>query len=303
MEFGKTSDLSSVDFRLPADPSRTTDILANTGKAGPFRLYLGATGWSIREWVGLLYPKGTKAADYLHHYSRQFNTIEFNTTYYRLPDASLIHRWNEQSADDFRFCPKVMQAISHSRDFALEGALVDRFCEAMQLFGEKMGPCFLQLPPHFGPSVNNMKRLEALLGRFVVPLCVELRHPGWFADAAAGEALFQLLEKFGAGTVITDVAGRRDVCHMTLTAPVSMVRFVGNDLHASDLKRLQDWAQRLMQWGEQGLREAYFFMHQLDEQKVPRACQQFLQNFDKWQIPLEVRCPQIISGGEQLSLF
>jgi uncharacterized protein YecE (DUF72 family) len=306
LEFGKTSDLSAVDFSLPDDPPVNSRILGGAGAEGPVEFCLGATGWSIREWVGLLYPKGTKPAQYLHHYSRQFNTIEFNTTYYRLPDAGLVQRWYEQSAADFRFCPKVMQSISHSRDFALGSDLVDRFCEAMKGFREKLGWCFLQLPPYFGPSENNLQSLEQLLARISVPLCVELRHEGWFEDGSAGSELFGLLEKYGVGTVITDVAGRRDVCHMTLTAPVAMVRFVGNDLHPTDTQRLQQWAERLHQWCEQGLREVYFFMHQPDEQNVPLACRQLMDLVEQWNLPLKTRCPQILQGGqqgEQLSLF
>lgn len=306
MEFGKTTDLSAVDFSLPADPARNARLLRRAGSAGTVGFYLGATGWSIREWVGLLYPKGTQPAEYLHHYSRQFNTIEFNTTYYRLPDAGLVQRWYEQSAADFRFCPKVMQSISHSRDFALGADLVDRFCEAMKGFKEKLGWCFLQLPPYFGPSENNLLRLERLLARFSVPLCVELRHPGWFEDGDAGTELFDLLEKYGIGTVITDVAGRRDVCHMNLTAPVAMVRFVGNNLHPSDSQRLQQWAERLATWCKSGLREVYFFMHQPDEQKVPIACRQLMDHIDRWDLPVRGCCPQILNTGqqgEQLSLF
>ena len=306
MEFGKTSDLASVDFSLPDDPPGNARVLHGAGGAQPVEFYLGATGWSIREWVGLLYPKGTKPAEYLHHYSRQFNTIEFNTTYYRLPDAGLVRRWHEQSADDFRFCPKVMQSISHSRDLACGSDLVERFCEAMNGFREKLGWCFLQLPPHFAPSENKLLQLERLLARFSLPLCVELRHPGWFDDAEAGAELFDLLEKYGVGTVITDVAGRRDVCHMTLTAPVAMLRFVGNDLHSTDSRRMQQWSDRLNEWCTQGLRELYFFMHQPGEKNVPLACRQLMDLVEMWDLPLKTRCPQILNSGqagEQLSLF
>lgn len=306
MEFGRCSDLDAVNFALPDDPARNHSVLGRGAAEGPVNFYLGATGWGVRSWVGLIYPKGTSAAQYLFHYTRQFNTIEFNTTHYRLPEAALVQRWYEQSAEDFRFCPKVMQRISHSRHFAADQDLVERFCEAMALFGEKLGWCFLQLPPSFGPSENNLNQLEHLLKRFSLRLCVEVRHPGWFADQEAGAALFDLLEKCGVGTVITDVAGRRDVCHMTLTAKVAMIRFVGNNLHPTDHVRLREWADRLKEWAEQGLREVYFFMHQPDEKVVPVACRHLMDWIKPWPLPVRARCPQTLDSGwrnEQLSLF
>jgi len=76
MKFGKLPDITQVDFTLPPDPAGTTTILAKLPPSKAPKLYVGCTGWGMKEWVGKVYPEKTKAKDYLTHYTKQFNTIE-----------------------------------------------------------------------------------------------------------------------------------------------------------------------------------------------------------------------------------
>ncbi|MEM7039838.1 MAG: DUF72 domain-containing protein, partial [Bacteroidota bacterium] len=80
MKFGKLPDIQGIDFLLPPDPPRTTRVLAEKPleSSKSAKIFLGATGWGNKEWVGKWYPPKTPARDFLKHYSRQFNTIEFN---------------------------------------------------------------------------------------------------------------------------------------------------------------------------------------------------------------------------------
>ncbi len=220
----------------------------------------------MKQWVGSWYPEGTKAAEYLFHYSRQFNTIEHNSTHYRLPDDASVARWREETQSDFRFCPKVLQTISHAPDLGASSTLIEAFTDAIGGLREKYGCAFLQLPPSFTP--HQWVRLERFLLRWPgqLPLAVEVRHPEFFPESPV---LFDLLEKHGVAAVITDVAGRRDVCHMHVTAPRTMVRFVGNGLHQTDYTRIEEWGARLAAWSANGLQEIYFFTHEPDNLLSP----------------------------------
>ena len=93
MKFGKLQDISKVDFTLPPDAGENELFFDRLPKSENVTIYIGCTGWSMKEWVGRVYPKGTKTKDYLQHYGKQFNTIELNTTHYRIPsfELSLIH--------------------------------------------------------------------------------------------------------------------------------------------------------------------------------------------------------------------
>ena len=117
MKFGRVNDPAAVDYTLRPDPPANARLLERhfDADARPTRFYVGATGWSMREWVGTTYPKGARPVDFLKHYGEQFNTIELNSTHYRIPDAATVERWRDAVPDDFRFCPKIPQSISHAR--------------------------------------------------------------------------------------------------------------------------------------------------------------------------------------------
>lgn len=306
MKFGKLSSIEGVDFSLPPDASTNPKVLAkNPHQSRPTSIYLGCTGWSMKEWVGSVYPKGTRAKDFLHHYSRQFNTIELNTTHYRIPDQKTIQKWYEESADDFRFCPKIPQSISHSKRLGLGTDLIPAFTQAIAGLEEKLGCCFMQLPPYF--KASQIQQLETFIGAFPsdLPLAIEVRHESWYSDKNKLEALLELLIDNGISFVITDVAGRRDVLHMAITSPIVMVRFVGNGLHPTDYRRADEWVQRLKSWIGPGLHEVYFFPHEPDNILAPEMTDYFAKAIQANIPKAIVRGPQLIEKdeGEQMSLF
>ena len=267
MEFGKLDDIEQVVFTLPDDPPDNEKAL--TGPTGqPLKVWIGATGWAERSWVGRLYPQGIRTSEYLPWYGRHFNSIELNTTHYRIPSPKQVEHWAAQVPPDFTFCPKVPQSISHSARLGQGSAQVTAFTDAVRHFGRRLGPCFLQLPPFFG-----LERLGLLLDFTArwpadIPLAVEFRHRTWFMPTVRKQWTGHF-RRHGILTVVTDVAGRRDVAHMTLTGPALLVRFVGNDLHPTDFSRLDDWVARLQQWHARGLQQVWFFTHEPDNRHVP----------------------------------
>ncbi len=304
MEFGKLTDISKVDFSLPKDSSDTARVLAKYEKNNKPLLYVGCTGWSMPQWNGTWYPKDCKSINYLKEYSRQFNTIEHNTTHYRIPDEALVLKWKNESSNDFKFCPKIPQSISHSRDLGLNTNGMRLFTENILLLGEKMGCCFMQLPPHFG--IERLALLKSFLQKWhlELPLAIEIRHENIFNDEKNTHRFFELLEKYKVASVITDVSGRRDVLHQRLTNDIAMIRFVGNDLHSTDYQRIDEWIERLKSWFSQGLQEVFFFTHEPENLKAPDLAlymtEQLKAKFDS-----NIRLPQRydIYKNEQMSLF
>jgi uncharacterized protein YecE (DUF72 family) len=113
-----------------------------------------------------------------------------------------------------------------------------------------------------------------------IPLAVEFRHADWFCEGEAAEATFAHMQAMGIGTVITDVAGRRDVAHLRLTAPFVALRFVGN-AHPTDAPRLLKWAEIFADWFTRGMEKAYFWAHQPDNTEAPQTADQFLQHLQE----------------------
>lgn len=304
MKFGKLQDISKVDFTLPKDPDRTTQLLANLPEnTEPLTIYVGCTGWSMKEWVGRVYPKGTKTKQYLHHYSRQFNTIELNTTHYRIPKSETIQNWKSNVPKDFKFSPKVPQSISHSRDLGLNGQFIDLFCTSIYELEHNLGCSFMQMPPYF--DIRRISLLEQFLKEFpkILPLAIEVRHTDWFNDKDNFNRIFDLLEAHQTTSVITDVAGRRDVLHQRLTTDTAMIRFVGNGLVPSDYTRVNTWIRKLKAWHEQGLKTVYFFTHEPDNILAPDLADYFVAEA-KRNLNAIIRGPKLIpKDGGQMSLF
>ncbi|MBV6441306.1 MAG: DUF72 domain-containing protein [Haliscomenobacteraceae bacterium CHB4] len=302
MDFGKLPSVDNLDFSLPPEPLQNAEVFAALPKTPGPAIYIGATGYNMKSWVGKWYPAGAKDKDFLRHYGVQFNTIEHNTTHYRIPDAATVARWREETPADFRFCPKIPQTISHARDLGLNGSEIALFGEVIAGLGDKLGCCFLQLPPHFSTRDLN------LLGRFLeyfpadIPLAVEVRHPSFFQPTVPAEDYFQLLRHHNTATVITDVAGRRDVCHMRLTHRRVLIRFVGNGLHPTDHRRIEEWSGRLKHWLDAGLHEVYFFAHEPDNLLAPELAVFCAETFSADMPGVALRGPKQVDG-QQGSLF
>ncbi len=273
MKFGKLSSIEGVDFTIP----KINLVNSDTGNTSSPKLYLGTTGWSNKEWLGSYYPKKTKNTDHLIHYGKLFNTIELNTTHYQIPSTERIEGWYEKVDSDFNFCPKVPQVISHQNNLASETSHSHNFFKVIEGFNNKLGPCFMQLPEHFAPSQTS--QLLQFLSRKPKNLqfAIELRHRGWFQD---GNRYLTLLAKelttYNTSLVISDVAGRRDVCHGLLSTPVLIIRLVGNSLHPSDFSRMDQWIQRIREAGTR-LDKVYLFFHQPSMEQIPEMMNYFIE--------------------------
>lgn len=303
MKFGKAEDLTGIQFQLPITDERSLAVLIQTLHTASFSLRVGSTAWSCKEWIGKIYPKGIKATNFLSEYQNNFDTIELNTTHYRIPTSEMVQKWKEQVIDNqnFKFCPKWPQTISHYSGLNPHDPRIGEFLAVLSHFGPSLGWSWIQLPEHFGP--DKIRQIEAFCS--VLPrglrLAWEFRHPDWFADGQLIAPVRDLLEALGMATIITDVAGRRDVCHGSLTAPVAIIRWVGNALHPTDNQRLAAWAQQLEEWKKQGLQEVWFWVHQPDEILVPEAAEIFEKELSK--VNLKIKNIKFIKNIQQFSLF
>lgn len=300
MKFGKLDNIEDVNFKLPEDYPFNSGLLTDSIEYSQPNFYIGCTSWTTKEWKGKVYPEKTKAADFLIAYGRQFNTIELNTTHYRIPKPEYIKKWIDQTPVDFKFCPKVLQLISHSRDLGLGTNRITEFCEAVSLFGDKLGMCFIQLPPYFG--IDRLPILESFFNAFPteIPLAVELRHESFYQTTDNLAKTIDLLNKYDKTFLITDVAGRRDILHMALTTGSTMIRFVGNNLHKTDYSRMDEWVEKLNSWKAYGLKTVYFFPHEPDNICAPEISQYLNQRLKK-DDNFKVRGPKLIE--QQKSLF
>jgi len=278
MKFGHVTPekIGDVEFLLP--PDHEDSYSGAKPKVGT-KYFVGCGKWGIKEWVGPLYPEGTREKEFLSHYLRNFNSIELNGTFYRLSRSS-IEKWAEEARDlDFVYCPKWSQRISHFKRLEDVEENTQYFMDSVALLGESLGQSFLTLPPNLGPiHMERLKKFVNLLPDHY-PAQIEFRHKDWFAEPTFRQVV-DILKGKGIGTVITDVALRRDALHMCLTSPNAFVRFNGYGLHATDFSRLDAWIERLAEWEEKGIEKVFFFMHQENEAHTIVLCDYFIKKMN-----------------------
>jgi len=276
MKFGKVDHPELIDFSLPADHPETKNVLAKSKAVSKPNLYVGCAKWNRADLKGF-YPRGTK--DELQYYGTQFNSIELNATFYRIFPATTFEGWYEKTPADFRFFPKLFQGVTHWKrlqDF--EGYLNEYLINASNL-KEKLEMPFVQMHGTFGPK--NMDRLAPFFEAIPkdMRIAVEFRHTDWFNDPVVAQELYALLEQYDVANIVVDTAGRRDLMHMRMTSDSAFIRYNGAN-HESDYTRLDEWADRLEEWVEQGLQNIYFFVHQNVEKASPLLSAHFIEKMN-----------------------
>jgi len=297
MEFGKVdgTDLDKINFKLPPDHAATSRMLSESTSKGKATFYVGCAKWGRKDWVGKIYPPKTKEADFLVHYAKNFNCIELNATFYRMPTEKQTSGWRSKVGKDFKFCPKFVDQITHIKRLKDVEELTTRFLEGISGFGDNLGPIFLM--PHPGMGPKTLLTIEAFIQSLPtdIKLFLEFRHKEWFSNMDAFNKAFTMMEKFHTGAIITDASGRRDCVHMRLTTPEVFIRFVGNGLHPTDYQRIDDWVQRMKKWSDEGIKKIYFFMHQHEELHSPQLCKYLIEQMNQ-KIGTNIPVPVFVEG-------
>jgi uncharacterized protein YecE (DUF72 family) len=151
------------------------------------RLYVGCSGWSYSSWQGPFYPKGLEQSRWLQYYSRVFDYVEIDSTFYSIPSHFAVKKWAINTPVDFRFIAKMPKVITHEK--AMSNALreLDYFYSAMAPLREKLLAFLIQLPPSisFKTGFHAMKGFVSVLDKRY-RYSVEVRHPSWFNEEFYG---------------------------------------------------------------------------------------------------------------------
>lgn len=278
--------------------------------------YLGCPGWGMKTWIGRLFPPGTRTTDFLARYAEVFNTVEGNTTFYALPSADTVARWDDQTPPHFRFCFKFPREITHDRLLAEPGADLAAFLDRIAPLGSKIGTLFLQLPPRF--DAGQLPRLRGFLDALPRDhhYAIELRAPEFFVPGPAETEAITLLRERAIDLVILDTRGihsSKSLTHaetrarkpnlpvvMRATAAHPFVRCVPHEDFAQSHAIAEAWATQVAGWLADG-KTPYFFMHAPDDTFAP-------ENAYAFHALLRARAdvgdlPSYPGGPRQLGLF
>jgi uncharacterized protein YecE (DUF72 family) len=216
---------------------------------------IGCSGWNYDDWRGRLYPEGLGRPRWLRRYAGCFDTVEVNSTFYRLASKEAVKRWVEDTPDEFVFAAKASRYLTHVRRLREIGQGIERYYERIEplVRSGKLGPVVWQFPATF-------RRDDELLAGALRAMppgrhCFEFRHESWFA----GE-VYELLGEHGAALVIGDHP-KWPFQARELTTDWTLVR-----LHHGrrgrrgnySKREIEEWAERVAAWRGQAEVYVYF---------------------------------------------
>ena len=200
---------------------------------------VGCSGWEYRHWRGDFYPVGIPKAAWFDHYAEQFDTVEINNTFYRLPEAATFARWAARAPSGFRYAVKASRFLTHLKKLKDPEAPVQRLFDRMRPLRTHLGPVLYQLPPNFKLDCERLEHFLQVLPTDVLHV-VEFRDPSWYAEEVSS-----LLETHNVARCLHDMKGSST--GQERVGPFVYVRFHGatgtynGSYTDARLERWADW--------------------------------------------------------------
>jgi len=216
-------------------------------------VHIGTSGWHYPHWKGPFYPENLPASKMLEFYTRHFDTVELNNTFYRLPVESGVRQWRASTPAHFVFAAKGSRFLTHMKKLKDPAPGIEKYFDRIKGLGSKLGPIVWQLPPNWEVNAD---RLDAFLRALPKRrrFAFELRHPSWHNDE-----VYSILRRHNGAFCIFEIAGM--FSGIELTADFTYVRLHGPggayQGSYSD-EALRRWAAQVREW-DRKLREVYLY--------------------------------------------
>jgi uncharacterized protein YecE (DUF72 family) len=198
---------------------------------------IGCSGWIYKHWRGLFYPDGLPVKRWFDHYTAEFDTVEINNSFYRLPKPETFDAWREQAPPGFCYTIKAHRYVTQAKKLKEPEETVPNIMGPIRHLGPTLGPVLYQLPPRFKLNLERLERFLEVVPKDVTNI-VEFRDASWYDDR-----VFALLEQAGVGFCAHDMPGLQSP--RLALGPVAYVRFHGGEgkyWGRYPDERLLDWA-------------------------------------------------------------
>jgi uncharacterized protein YecE (DUF72 family) len=208
--------------------------IAGRGAARGDGLRVGTSGFVYSSWKGRFYPDDLPASAWLRHYADRFDTVEINSSFYRLPEAAVFDRWRDAVPPGFVFAVKFSRFGTHMKRLLTPGATIRRFLGRVRHLEERLGPILVQLPPRWAPDLPRLDRFLAAAPRDL-RWVIEVRDPRWL-----GDGLYDLLHRHDAALCVHDLIPAHP---RVVTTDFTYLRFHGVGYGGSYSRaQLRPWA-------------------------------------------------------------
>jgi uncharacterized protein YecE (DUF72 family) len=236
---------------------------------------VGCSGWHYAGWAGVFYDASLPKSKWLEAYAREFDTVELNNSFYRLPSVIQFRRWRESVPEEFLFSVKASRYLTHLKRLRDPDAPLDLLITRASELGSTLGPLLYQLPPRWVPDNERF-------GTFLDALPPEmrrgrarqkLRHVVEFRDARGYEdSRLDLLRAHDVALCVHDMGDSESPC--VVTSGVAYVRFHGYGVKyggSYPTARLKSWAQWITSVRRQGIDVFAYFNNDIHGHAVRDA--------------------------------
>lgn len=182
------------------------------------RAYIGTSGFTYPHWKGVFYPDNVPQKRWLEYYAQHFGTVELNNTFYAMPRPETCATWRARTGPDFLFAVKLNRVLTHRFRLLRAREWLDRYIDAVDHLGDKLGPVLVQLPPKWHADPQRLDDFLQLASKRL-RWCLEFRDPAWLC-----EDVYRVLRAHGAGLVIHDLLPDHP---REITADFTYLRFHG----------------------------------------------------------------------------
>jgi len=139
-------------------------------------------GWSYDFWVNNFYSKNSRPESFLEEYSKIFETVEVNSSFYKVPSVSVLEKWKTQTGSNFIFSLKVPKKVTHSKSIIENLDYLDYFLENIKVLKSNLGPVLFQFSYSFKfESFDGLKNLVSVLPESY-RYAIEIRNKSWLDD-------------------------------------------------------------------------------------------------------------------------
>ncbi|UOQ97140.1 DUF72 domain-containing protein [Hymenobacter sp. 5317J-9] len=200
------------------------------------------------------FPAAYQATSRLTYYATLFNSVEINSTFYRIPLPKTFAAWAAETGPDFDFTIKLWRDITHAKALVEDLSGIARFLEAARELGPKRGCLLIQFPP--SNTIRQLQAVNVVLAALAAAdpahewrKAVEFRHPSWYADDA-----FDMLDHHGASLVLHDKGPARNA-QLNEGAGFVYMRFhgpKGNYRESYERDFLHDTAEQIHDYLQEG---------------------------------------------------
>jgi uncharacterized protein YecE (DUF72 family) len=185
-------------------------------------LRIGCSGFLYDHWRGNFYPENLPKNRWLEYYSRHFQTVELNVTFYRLPEKETFIKWYSLTPEGFLFSLKGSRFITHVKKLKDCSEPIDVFSSRASVLKEKLGVILWQLPPNFNFDLERFKSFLESLKPYRMRNTFEFRNKTWI-----NKKVINLLEKENAALCMADYP--EFLNKLPLTADFVYIRRHGKD--------------------------------------------------------------------------